>query len=110
MDVEDPIRDEKKAEDLSLDANTTVEKNVNERECDNGPTVEPDGDLGLDEYPKGLQFIFILLALILSVFMVALDLVCFAPVLWQTYANPIGRPLSQRLSQRLRMSFIVFLR
>ena len=35
----------------------------------------PEDALTADDYPKGLQFVFILLALIFSIFMVALDLV-----------------------------------
>ncbi|RDW72815.1 hypothetical protein BP6252_06722 [Coleophoma cylindrospora] len=80
--VED-IRDDEKANEPASDANTMVEKNEkegNEREIDQeaGPVAEPEEELAPDEYPKGFQFFFILLALILSVFMVALDLTIVA--------------------------------
>jgi len=42
--------------------------------------IAEEDQIGREEYPKGIQFIFILLALILSIFMVALDLVCLAPL------------------------------
>lgn len=82
MDVEDRIEDEKKAEDS--DANTMVEKNDQEetesdREVVTEPEIAEEDQLEEDEYPKGLQFGFILLSLILSIFMVALDLVHLAP-------------------------------
>ena len=119
--------DEKRAEGLASDANTMVEKFDNDAEkTDNdaektdveaendpvpavAPAVEPADTLSADEYPKGLQFVFILLALILSIFMVALDLVCLCLVLfWQIYANIACRLSSQRPSQRLRISSTVF--
>jgi hypothetical protein len=82
-DVEDRIEDEKKMEEPASDANTMVEKtDATDTEAENEPELitEPEEELTTDEYPKGLQFAFILLALILSIFMVALDLVCLAPV------------------------------
>lgn len=90
------IDDEKRAEGLASDANTMVEKFDNDAEkTDNdaektdveaendlvpaaAPALEPADTLSPDEYPKGLQFVFILLALILSIFMVALDLTIVA--------------------------------
>jgi MFS transporter, DHA2 family, glioxin efflux transporter len=81
MDVENRIDDEKKADALGSDANTMVDKSENEAEKDPGHAAVPEDTLSPDEYPKGLQFVFILLALILSISMVALDLVCLAPVL-----------------------------
>ena len=95
--------DEKRAEGLASDANTMVEKFDNDAEkTDNdaektdveaendplpavAPAVEPADTLSADEYPKGLQFVFILLALILSIFMVALDLVCLCLVFFDRY-------------------------
>jgi hypothetical protein len=104
--LEVPIDDEKRQQEgLASDANTMVEKPASdimksdiegektdieaERtdvEGDNGsrnaPSAEvlPEDTLAPDDYPKGIQFIFILLALILSIFMVALDLVCSSSI------------------------------
>jgi MFS transporter, DHA2 family, glioxin efflux transporter len=90
--LEDRIDDEKRAEGLASDANTMVEKpdieaEITDTEAErtdvegdnnsgNAAAVLPEDTLSADDYPKGLQFFFILLALILSIFMVALDLVC----------------------------------
>lgn len=79
MSVKDRIGDERDAEEPASDANTMVEKNENEVGNGPGHILEPENGLAEDEYPKGMQFFFILLALILSIFMVALDLVCLAP-------------------------------
>jgi hypothetical protein len=70
----------KEFEEPASDANTMVEKRENETENESLQTLEaerqlPEDQLSPDDYPKGLQFFFILLALILSIFMVALDLV-----------------------------------
>jgi MFS transporter, DHA2 family, glioxin efflux transporter len=78
IDSEDRIEDEKKAEES--DANTMVERNDHEEVEDEPervtePQVAEEDQLGEDEYPKGLQFVFILISLVLSIFMVALDLV-----------------------------------
>jgi hypothetical protein len=93
MIVEDRIDDEKRAEGLASDANTMVEKTDEAEKTDNdaektdveaendpGDALVPEDALSPDDYPKGLQFVFILLALVLSIFMVALDLVCLSPV------------------------------
>jgi hypothetical protein len=76
------LRDEEKVEVPASDANTMVEKN--EAETENEPEhpaeIAEEDQLEANEYPQGLQFFFILLALILSIFMVALDLVCLAPL------------------------------
>ena len=79
MDLDDRIEDESKPEELVSDANTIVEKTDNETENVPGHAILPEDTLALEDYPKGLQFVFILLALILSIFMVALDLVCLTP-------------------------------
>jgi hypothetical protein len=97
-----PIDDEKRhQEGLASDANTIVEKSEGDIEKSDiegektdleaektdiegesvsrkktGPDVLPEDTLAPDDYPKGLQFFFILIALILSIFMVALDMVC----------------------------------
>ena len=70
----------KEVEEPASDANTMVEKRENDTENESIQTLEaeeqlPEDQLSLDDYPKGFQFFFILLALILSIFMVALDLV-----------------------------------
>ena len=70
----------KEVEEPASDANTMVEKRENDTENESIQTLEaevqlPEDQLSPDDYPKGLQFFFILLALILSIFMVALDLV-----------------------------------
>lgn len=66
------------------DANTMVEKDEGKVEQDteseslSARDIEgqvPENELAPSDYPHGLQFFFILLALILSIFMVALDLV-----------------------------------
>jgi hypothetical protein len=87
--VEDRIRDEMKVEEPVSDANTMVEKNENEAENEAEHGILPADALAADDYPKGLQFLFILLALILSIFMVALDLVYLAPVFRQKPADPV---------------------
>lgn len=91
--------DDPRADGLASDANTIVDKNDHdpektdidaentdieaektdvERDSSSGNRVAvlPEDTLSPDDYPKGLQFFFILIALILSIFMVALDLVC----------------------------------
>lgn len=96
--LEDRIDDEKRAEGLASDANTMVETpDINTERSDIDPEkadidaertdveadnnseppadVLPEDTLSPDDYPKGLQFFFILLALVFSIFMVALDLV-----------------------------------
>jgi hypothetical protein len=70
----------KEDEEPASDANTMVEKRENDTENESIQTLEaeeqlPEDQLSSDDYPKGFQFFFILLALILSIFMVALDLV-----------------------------------
>jgi len=84
-DRENCIDDEKKIEEPASDANTMVEKNEGiDTEAENEPELVPEAEvaeedqLSEDEYPKGFQFFFILIALILSIFMVALDLVCLS--------------------------------
>jgi hypothetical protein len=85
------IDDDNSARGSASDANTAIYKTDNEAEntdaektdvetdnnSGNAAAVLPEDSLSADDYPKGLQFFFILLALILSIFMVALDLVCF---------------------------------
>lgn len=102
----------KRLETPASEADTMVEKNENGNGAEHGTggVIAEEDQIGLDEYPKGVQFVFILLALILSIFMVALDLVCLAPLFQRTDADPAYRPSSQRLSQRSRMTFTVFLR
>jgi hypothetical protein len=79
MTIEDRIEDDEKAQELASDANTMVDKTDNEAENIPAQPLEPEDTLAPEDYPKGLQFLFILLALILSIFMVALDLVCLTP-------------------------------
>ncbi|PMD31482.1 MFS general substrate transporter [Hyaloscypha variabilis F] len=50
----------------------------NEPEPVVAPEIAEEDQLNEDEYPKGFQFAFILIALILSIFMVALDLTIVA--------------------------------
>lgn len=92
----DRIDDDLRAEGLASDSNTMVDKTDNEAEktdidaentdfeekeieygnsSGNAGAVLPEDTLSPEDYPKGLQFFFILIALILSIFMVALDLV-----------------------------------
>lgn len=106
--VEDRIGDERILDEPASDANTMVEKN--EYEAENAPVhgFEAEEELSPDNYPKGLQFFFILLALIFSIFMVALDLVCFELSLRHKYVNTECRPSLLRLSQRSRINFIAF--
>lgn len=70
----------KEVEEPVSDANTMVEKRETDTENESIHTLQleeqmPEDQLSPDDYPKGLQFFFILLSLILSIFMVALDLV-----------------------------------
>jgi hypothetical protein len=78
--------DDKMAEGLAsangLPANM-MEKSDSEAEKTD---IEPDNNSGnaaaglvedADEYPKGVQFFFVFVALLLSMFMVALDMVCY---------------------------------
>lgn len=97
--LKDRIDDDLRAEGLASDANTIVDKTDHDAEkadidadntdneaektdvegdssSGNAVAVLPEDTLSPDDYPKGLQFFFILIALILSIFMVALDLVC----------------------------------
>ena len=109
MDIENGTAD-KQLETPASEADTMVEKHANGAGNGTGEVIAEEDEIGLEEYPKGVQFVFILLALILSIFMVALDLVCLAPLLQQTNADPAYRLSSQRLSQRSRMNFTAFLR
>ncbi|KFZ19157.1 hypothetical protein V502_03792 [Pseudogymnoascus sp. VKM F-4520 (FW-2644)] len=99
--LKDRIDDDLRAEGLASDANTVVDKNDHDAEkadidaentdyeaektdverdssSGNAVAVLPEDTLSPDDYPKGLQFFFILIALILSIFMVALDLTIVA--------------------------------
>ncbi|KAK9326757.1 major facilitator superfamily domain-containing protein [Lipomyces starkeyi] len=78
MSVEDRTDDEKKFGGLGSDTNTMVEKSDVEPDYGLAHAVLPEDTLSADEYPKGLQLLFILLALILSIFMVALDMTIVA--------------------------------
>lgn len=109
MDIENRTAD-KQLETPASEADTMVEKNGNGAENGTGGVIAEEDQIGLEEYPKGVQFVFILLALILSIFMVALDLVSLAPLFQQTTADPAYRLSSQRLYQRSRMNFTAFLR
>lgn len=102
---ENRIDDEQRAEGLASDANTIVSKTDHDAEktadfdadntdieaektdvegdssSGNAAPVLPEDTLSPSDYPEGLQFFFILLALVFSIFMVALDLVCiFLPI------------------------------
>jgi hypothetical protein len=73
-------RNEHYAEKADIDAeNTDFEAEKTDVEGDsssgNAVGVLPEDTLAPSDYPAGLQFFFILIALILSIFMVALDLV-----------------------------------
>ena len=108
MTIEAPIEDDEKAKELASDTNTMVDKTDNEAGNVPANPIELEGTLALEDYPNGLQFLFILLALILSIFMVALDLVCYtqSTLLMHLYAYPACRPSSQQPSRRSRISFI----
>lgn len=54
--------------------------------------VLPEDTLDPSDYPEGFQFFFILLALILSIFMVALDLVCGLVCARELLASDIEAP------------------
>jgi hypothetical protein len=58
-----------KVEDIALGDNTNAEENG---EAEKGPTTTPTEHVG--EYPKGFRLAMVILALVLSVFLVALDL------------------------------------
>lgn len=78
---ENRLGDEKKEEEPESDANTMVDESKQETEPQAArlhAVQSAVSELAEDEYPKGLQFFFILLALILSIFMVALDLTIVA--------------------------------
>ena len=95
----DRIDDDQRAEGLASDANTIVSKTDHDAEkgdidaditdidaektdvegdnsSGNAVPVLPEDTLAPSDYPEGLQFFFILLALVFSIFMLALDLVC----------------------------------
>lgn len=103
--LKDRLDDGLRAEGLASDANTMVDKTDHDAEktdidaentdyeaektdverdssSGNAVAVLPEDTLSPDDYPKGLQFFFILIALILSIFMVALDLVCVLAFLY----------------------------
>ena len=75
---------DKQLETPASEAETMAEKNGNGAESGIGGEIAEEDQINPEEYPKGIQFIFILLALILSIFMVALDLVSLAPLVEQT--------------------------
>ncbi|KFX94992.1 hypothetical protein O988_06048 [Pseudogymnoascus sp. VKM F-3808] len=97
----DRIDDDQRAEGLASDANTIVSKTDHDAEkgdidaditdidaektdvegdnsSGNAVPVLPEDTLAPSDYPEGLQFFFILLALVFSIFMVALDLTIVA--------------------------------
>ncbi|KAK9319183.1 major facilitator superfamily domain-containing protein [Lipomyces orientalis] len=78
MSVEDRTDDDMKFGVLGSVTNTMVEKSDVEPENGLAHEVLPEDTLSAEEYPKGLQLLFILLALILSIFMVALDMTIVA--------------------------------
>lgn len=107
--VEDRFGDDKNEEKPTSDANTMVEKHDDDSKTGLEHINEPERELAPSEYPEGLQFLFILLALILSIFMIALDMVCMScsdPLV--SDPNCVCRLSSQRLSQRLRTSLAAF--
>lgn len=78
--VDEHIGQEKNWEEPASEANTMVEKNDNEVDKDSDvetahPIIPEEDQIAEDEYPSGPKFVFILVALMLSVFMVALDMV-----------------------------------
>lgn len=102
--LKDRLDDDLRAEGLASDANTMVSKTEHDAEktdidaentdleaektdvdgdssSGNGGAVLPEDTLAPSDYPKGLQFFFILIALIFSIFMVALDMVWFLPLI-----------------------------
>ncbi|KAL5346590.1 hypothetical protein ACLOAV_008297 [Pseudogymnoascus australis] len=95
------VDDDRRADGLASEANTIVDRNDHdvkkididaentdidaektdvEGDSSSGDPVAvlPEDTLSEDDYPKGLQFFFILLALVLSIFMVALDMTIVA--------------------------------
>ena len=74
------VADDTKVDLPQSESSTTVEGGGHGTEKAAGGMIAEEDQIGREEYPKGIQFIFILLALILSIFMVALDLVCLAPL------------------------------
>jgi hypothetical protein len=81
--VETPEHDIAKSDGEKLDSDaekTDIDAERADLEGDhnsrNGAAVLPEDTLAPDDYPKGFQFFFILLSLMLTIFMVALDMVC----------------------------------
>ena len=105
--------EEEPASEAMSDANTMVEepKQKNEDPSEAG-LVAPEDQLGEGQYPKGFQFFFILVALVLSIFIVALDLVC--PVLQRSLTTRMAdlkrRRSLQPQSPRSQTNFTVSLR
>ncbi len=74
----------KEVEEPVSDANTMVEKRETDTENESTHTLQleeamPEDQLSPDDYPKGLQFFFILIPLILSIFMNAPEATPAAP-------------------------------
>lgn len=105
--VEHRVADDTKVDVPTSESSTTIGGNGHETEKAAGGAIAEEDQIGQEEYPKGLQFIFILLALILSIFMVALDLVCLAPLFLtnRQALNPTYRLSSQRPFLKSRMTF-----
>ena len=108
--VENRVADDTKVDVPTSESSTTIGGNGHETEKAAGGMVAEEDQIGREEYPKGLQFIFILLALILSIFMVALDLVRLAPLslIKRQALNPMYRLSSQRPFPKSRMTFTAF--
>lgn len=66
-------------------------------ETDNGTIVAGTGGAGEEdiEYPKGVALTFIIVALVLSIFLVALDMVSFRPIFWQQRSDQLTPPNRQ---------------
>lgn len=71
-----PSIGEDEALDLDLDLDEKREEKQEERAVDS--SVE-DGELSEDEYPSGMKMFFIVVALVLSVFLLSLDMVSLEP-------------------------------
>ncbi|KAL3426508.1 major facilitator superfamily transporter [Phlyctema vagabunda] len=72
MNVEEAIENDRKRDGTASDAHQLMEKN-GDGDGAGHLITEGEDEISADEYPEGIQFAFILLALILSIFMVALD-------------------------------------
>lgn len=73
------VDDDERSSTPKLDGETIDEKKNDSSEDTDMEALEktPDAEASQEEYPSGLRFFFVIVALVLSTFLIALDMVKF---------------------------------